>query len=596
MAKKVKIEVDIESKDMDETGGKFTRLQLQIRAVNVELQKAAELGDTVKFNQLKGQLDELNDQLEKVSFQSKEFHDQLATVPGPAGKVGQAVQGLDAGFKMLLANPIIAVIAGIAGVLMLMYKALNSTAEGQATLNKLTSAFDKILSPLLALVEKIAIPVFEGFAFVLSKVASGIEAAAKFLGVSSGKIKEVYGNINEQQKKANEDEKKKLEEAQKLRDEKKKEQIEKEKQKVAELKKIKEEELKTITEGQEEAMKTLLADRDKEEYEVNQKYVKLIWLATKHKQDTTLIKEAQRKELEAIDKKYNQKEIDEAERAEKARQYIIDMDVKFQQDANAAIQKTKDDAYDKNIKSLDREVNYQSQRNEGLIVGTKAYFEGLNALLNAQQARELADKELTEKEKTAIEEKYIKKREELKKQEQQANAMAVAATLDALASMGNAIASSYDEEAKTSKAAFEKRKKLQIATAIMSAASGMIQILAQPSTLPSPWDWITKGLNAGALAITTGIQIGKIKRTQFEGGGDGGGSTASIPSVSNIGQNIMPAPQIGGSVTNPSAQLAQIASNTSQQNQQPVKAYVLQSDVKTADQFNRRVLQASKLG
>jgi hypothetical protein len=272
------------------------------------------------------------------------------------------------------------------------------------------------------------------------------------------------------------------------------------------------------------------------------------------------------------------------------------MDVKFQQDANAAIQKTKDDAYDKNIKSLDREVNYQSQRNEGLIVGTKAYFEGLNALLNAQQARELADKELTEKEKTAIEEKYIKKREELKKQEQQANAMAVAATLDALASMGNAIASSYDEEAKTSKAAFEKRKKLQIATAIMSAASGMIQILAQPSTLPSPWDWITKGLNAGALAITTGIQIGKIKRTQFEGGGDGGGSTASIPSVSNIGQNIMPAPQIGGSVTNPSAQLAQIASNTSQQNQQPVKAYVLQSDVKTADQFNRRVLQASKLG
>ena len=45
----------------EETGDKFVKLQLQIRQTQKALQEAAAAGDTVKFNKLKGELDDLED-------------------------------------------------------------------------------------------------------------------------------------------------------------------------------------------------------------------------------------------------------------------------------------------------------------------------------------------------------------------------------------------------------------------------------------------------------------------------------------------------------------------------------------------------------
>lgn len=180
--------------------------------------------------------------------------------------------------------------------------------------------------------------------------------------------------------------------------------------------------------------------------------------------------------------------------------------------------KIKEDA-DKNIKKLDDELKFLQIKGEALRAGTQAFYDNQRAILNAAEQRELADTTLTEEAKTAIKAKYVEARKKLAENEFAANAAVVSQTLDAVAKLSGAIASSYDEEAKTSKEAFEKRKKLQIATALMSAASGIIQILTQPSTLPSPFDFIVKGINAAALAVSTGVQISNIKKTQFAGGG-----------------------------------------------------------------------------
>ena len=48
----------------------------------------------------------------------------------------------------------------------------------------------------------------------------------------------------------------------------------------------------------------------------------------------------------------------------------------------------------------------------------------------------------------------------------------------------------------------------------MSAASGIIQILTQPSTLPSPFDVIVKVANAAAVAISTGILLLALPQAQ----------------------------------------------------------------------------------
>ena len=195
---------------------------------------------------------------------------------------------------------------------------------------------------------------------------------------------------------------------------------------------------------------------------------------------------------------------------------------------------------DKRLKKLDDELRFLQIKGETLMAGTKEFYENQRAILKAAEERELADTTLTEEQKTIIKEKYVNLRKRLSEQEFAANAQLVTQTLDAVAKLAGAIASSYDEEAKTSKEAFEKRKKLQIATALMSAASGIIQILTQPSTLPSPADWIVKGINAGALAISTGVQIKNIRNTQFSGGDS---AKAATP---NLGRNYEDGGLIGG--------------------------------------------------
>jgi hypothetical protein len=179
---------------------------------------------------------------------------------------------------------------------------------------------------------------------------------------------------------------------------------------------------------------------------------------------------------------------------------------------------------------LDKELRLLELRNLTLLQGTTAYFDNLRAIEQKAYEQRLFDAGENAELREALEKEHQENLRNIKQQEVQAYGEVAAATLNSVVAVGNAIAASYDEEAKTSKAAFEKRKKLQKATAIMSAASGIIQILTQPSTLPSPFDWIVKVANAAALAVATAVQIKNINKTKFEGdeaaGAAGGGITS----------------------------------------------------------------------
>ena len=168
--KKRVVEVDINT-NADETGEKFVRLQTRIRETKVELQKAAEAGDRVRFNQLKGDLDDLEDQLEKTQIQSRKFGDALASVPGPAGLVGRAIKGLDDAFKFLIANPIVAIIAGIAAVLYAVKEAMERTEGGTKALSQVTEAFGNIITPIIEFISAVAVPVVNLFADAVNGLA-----------------------------------------------------------------------------------------------------------------------------------------------------------------------------------------------------------------------------------------------------------------------------------------------------------------------------------------------------------------------------------------------------------------------------------------
>lgn len=134
----------------------FTKLQLQIRQTQKDLQAAAASGDKVKFNKLRAQLDELEEGLEKVQFQAKQFDDQLASLPGPAGAAGNAMKSIDGAFKLLVANPIVATIGALVGLFLALKESLNRTEEGQAKLNKISEAFTKIMNGVFAVIEPVA--------------------------------------------------------------------------------------------------------------------------------------------------------------------------------------------------------------------------------------------------------------------------------------------------------------------------------------------------------------------------------------------------------------------------------------------------------
>jgi len=205
--------------------------------------------------------------------------------------------------------------------------------------------------------------------------------------------------------------------------------------------------------------------------------------------------------------------------------------------------KAKEDE-DKRLKKLDDELRFLQIKGEALRQGTEEYWANQLAILNAAQQRELESVELTEAMKTAIEEKYAKLREDLRRNEVNQKAQQIGQIIGEIGNFTNALASSYDEEAKTSKDAFEKRKKLQKASALMSAASAIINILAAPAVGNVILDGILKTIRIGIVAFQTGQQINKINSTTFEGGSGGGSGSGS--SAANLGKNYADGGMING--------------------------------------------------
>ena len=274
--------IDVETKDAtknidnlnkatEETAEGFTKLQLRIRETQKALQQAAEAGDKTTFNKLKGDLEDLEDQLEAVNLGAAKFDDALSALPGPAGLVGNAMKSVDGAFKLLAANPIVAIIGVLAGLFLLLKESLDKTAEGQKVLNTISEAFGKILGPIMAIVQKVAIPVFEGFAFVLGKVAEGFSKFAKFLGIAQDDIDEASRNSSESLKKKYEEQEKLEDEAEKKAEEKRKKAEEDRKKKAEErARKEKEEAAKRAAIAAEaekiqlEATLSQLSSRDRE--------------------------------------------------------------------------------------------------------------------------------------------------------------------------------------------------------------------------------------------------------------------------------------------------------------------------------------------
>ena len=198
---------------LGETEGKFKSLRTQIRQATIAFQEAEEKGDLKGMKAAKKNIDELNDQFELATLKSMQLDDALASLPGVMGVVGQSIQGIDKGFKLLVANPVLAIVSALVGAFMFLKDALGKTKEGQAALNKVSQAFSSVMGPILALINKVAVPIFENLAKIIGKVGSAFAWVAEKLGVSKDKIVAATNDIDTVGQEAAEKEEKRKEKA-----------------------------------------------------------------------------------------------------------------------------------------------------------------------------------------------------------------------------------------------------------------------------------------------------------------------------------------------------------------------------------------------
>ena len=599
MAKDVEIKVKVSGgDDIDKTGGKFTALSRQIRETKIALQEAAEAGDTVKFNKLKSQLDDLDDSLEKTTLQSKQFDDALAGLPGPAGQAGNAIKSVDGAFKLLIANPIVAVIAVAVGIFLALKKSLESTAEGQATLNRVQSAFSSVLGPILATLEAVAVPLFEGLAFVIEKVGAAFAYFADALGIAPEKIKEATLSVDKAGQEANEAEAKRNKEAQENRDKAETERQQKAKEAAAKRKQQLDDANKILL----EAELSGLTDKNRElkereiRYEEEKKKLKLAGI-----KDLTAFENEYRNDLLAVNKKYDDeaakiaadKAEKEKERAEKAYKEQIDFEIKLAQD----LQKLDDENKEKARLAAEQALNDKRAGLEAQFtdISTNRALTFQEELQYFDQARSLDREALvankaSQAELLLYDKQTAKARVEIEKAQQEAK----------LAVVSNALGTLADAVGRESAAG----KAFAVAQAVINTYQGATKALA---TYPPPFGAIA----AGAVIVQGLMSVKKIVSTKLPappGGksapsdtagnavssaGIGGG--AGAPSAQNVAPNLVPV--IGSSQATAGSAIAGTLNSTFAQNQQrPIQAFVVSGEVSSAQQLERRRNTSAQLG
>ena len=508
------------------------------------------------------------------------------------------MKALDGAFKVLIANPIIAIIAGVAGALMLMKKALGSTAEGQQTLNRLSQAFSGILGPILATVEKVAVPLFNGFAFILEKVAAGFQKFAKFLGISEGKIKEATLSVDEVQQKANENEKKRQEDLTKKTDEQNKKRAEINAKAAADKKKKEEEAEAARKKKEEEAQKNLdaankvqveayistLAARDQELFKLGQQHnERMAALQKAGITDSLMVQEQFRIEQDAINKKYDDEAAKKVEEEKKKKE---EDDKKKAEEDKAKVDKKREDDF--------------------LGLQTELEFSTLSAqqrkdLISQQEAVLLTNAELTENQKTQIQKQAAAQRKAIDEAELENKRDIQLAQIDLVGQFGGLLQQIAGKNKKVAIAGIVIEQAAAIAKIIANTAiANAKSVAAFPITGGMPWvaiNTISAGLSIASTIASAAKSISAINSsdnaTSAQAGTSnlpkGGMSAPVAPSVAGVS-----APVIQG--TQSATPGEQIAGTLAAVTGKPMKAYVVSGDISSQQALDRRTSNSATFG
>jgi hypothetical protein len=363
-----------------------------------------------------------------------------------------------------------------------------------------------------------------------------------------------------------------------------------------ELKKLRESDLAEIRKGEEEAFKATLTERERTEYEVNQKYASLIATATKYKQDTTILETGLQAELKTMRDKFA---VEDADKKKELDDKEIERLKKVGEEERGIILlglQSKLEALDAENKRIDGDFEMDLQR-----------LAEQKDILKQQETTELQNTELNEFEKTQIRKKYADARMDVTNQE--------IATEKAAAEAKQAINMAYlglfQQFGNTLSQLAGKNKALAIAGVIISQAAAIGQIisstaaanakavLASPLSFGQPWvaiNTISAGLSIAGAVGAAAKSIQQINQAASAGGATGGGGGGSAPAVPAYtgGPTAMATPQIQG--TQAATPGSQIAETLGAASGKPIKAYVVSGEISSQQAMDRKSNRAATFG
>lgn len=553
-----------------------------------------------EFKKLYNDIDNLEDKLKSAKNTSSDWVDSLENAGGPIGMLGAginrakvATQTFGGALKATGIGLIVALLGGLAAAFSENEEATKKLQPLFDGLKKITFGIFKAVEPLLDVFLDLAmtalphvtkavgmvysgmmayftflkeagggaLEILEGvFTLDGDKISGGIDKVSGSFGKATGTFKTSMKAFGEGTKQLTEAEKEAAEKQKELLEkqaEAKKKKLEEEAKEQARLKKEREDFLKSIADLEKKQAESirdakaiteqekldLQAQRDLEEIEaLRKKGANVETLMKQHNEKYALL-DAQLQEKLAKEKK------DKDDEAKK----------KADEDARTAFEK---------------EQAEKLLKNQNQMEADNVTFEEKRRLIAERETLLLADTTLTEEQKVAIH-----------KQTADAQLQIDKAKAEAQTQLINKVSSTMSNAAALLGENTAAAKGLAVASALINTYQGITAELATKTV--TPFEIGLKIANVAIIAATGFKAVKNILATKVPGssGGGGGGAAMGAPPVA------MPnASAISGSNVN------QLANTLGSQNQQPIKTYVVASDVTSQQGMDRSIVKGATIG
>jgi hypothetical protein len=554
---------------------------------------------TKDFDALSMSIRDMEDAINDAKKSNDDFLGQMENAPGILGMVGKGIRSTETltssfagALKATGIGLIVALLGGLAAafsdnevamkkiqplfdglkkITFGIFKAVEPLVDvfldlAMTALPHVTKAVGMVYSGMMAYFTFLkeagggAMEILEGvFTLDGDKISGGIDKVSGSFGKATGTFKSSMKAFGEGTKQLTESEKEAAEKQKELLEkqaEAKKKKLEEEAKEQERLKKEREDFLKSIADlekKQAEAIRDskavteqekldLQAQRDLEEIEALKAKGANIELLMKQHNEKYALLDAQLQEKLAKEKKEKD---DEAQK-------------KADEDARTAFEKQQ-------AENLLRNQNQMEAEN--------VTFEEKRRLIAERETLLLADTTLTEEQKVAIH----KQTADAQLKIDEAKAQAQTQLINKVSSTMSGAAALLGENTAAAKG-------LAVASALINTYQGITAELATKTT--TPFEIGLKIANVAIIAATGFKAVKNILATKVPGSsGGGGGGAMSAPPVA------MPsASSIAGSGVN------QLASTIGNQNQQPIKTYVVANDVTSQQGMDRSIIKGATIG